>query len=360
MSTSVEEEFDFSGTIGAEAAAEAAKGGDFQREIEFFGLDASPSGIAQGKDKMLVRWLTNYHDVPEGVPQSRYNLGWITVPGHYAPTKPKPPYVKEGQNWPPKMSAGCRKGKPFVKKYNGECYICDVLRVKSSSQVWALAVEREQVTENGQILGYRDKTREVTARDENGEFIVESEDGDRKTYKKKTVPAFVVVQKSNKNFFQPLQAVAGYFGSLLDGDWLISRSGTKADDTTYSHIRVAEQFLPEGNPFDLPGGTKYDLGIPGLMEKVYPDMPDLRKFLVEKVSEDHFGRYFLPGWLPEGFEAKAASQQGATSAPATAGAGMMMTSSPSAAPPSAPEPPKGEEPSSAALDALKNRISPQG
>lgn len=349
-------EFDFSGSTGAEAAEKISKesNSSFAREVEFLSLDASPAGIAQGKNKALVRFLTNFVDPPEGVAQTKYNLGWITLPGHYAPTKTKPPYAKD--NWPAKMGAGCRKGKPFVGKYNGQCYICDNLGVKPSNQTWALAVEREEVRDDqGKILGYQDKTREVTATDENGNFIVEGKNAEGKDqYAKKVVPAYVIISKGWRNFFQPLKAAAGYFQSLLDGDWLITRTGEKADDTSYAPIRVAEQFLPEGNPYGLPGGTKYDLAIPGLMEKVYPDMPDLRKTLVDRVSDETFGRWFIPGWLPEGFE-EGQNGQSSSSAPAQPSPGMMMMSSPSNQP-TAPETPKSEEPSNDALAALKNRV----
>lgn len=344
-------EFDFSGSQGAEVAKESNKGGNFAREVEYFGLDGSPAGVAQGTNQGLFRFVTDSVRRTDG-PMSKYNLAWITVAGHYAQTKPKPEWAKEGANWPTKMSAGCRKDKVFTGKFGGQCLVCEQGN-KSSNRTWALAVEREEVRENGSLLGYRDKTREVNATDEKGDFIVLSTDGDKKTYQMKTVPAFVVMHMGWKNFFGPLSASAAYYdrdnvSGLLSGDWVITRTGTTNNDTNYTFIRVSEQALPEGNPYGLPGGTKYDLAIPGLMEQIYPDMPDLRRLIADKVSDDYFGRFFQPGWTPPDHEAKGPQQQ-------VGGAPMMMMTP--SQPPATPATPAAEEPSSSALEALRNRVT---
>ena len=347
------DEFDFSGSQGATVAQESRKGGDFAREIEYLRLDASPAGKAQGKDRIILRFLTDSHNRHPEQPMSKYNLAWLTIADHYAPTKPKPEYVNKDANWPQKMSATCRKDPVFAAKYGGACFLCDTVKNKPSKRTWALAVEREEVrNEQGQILGYRDKTREVFATDEKGDLIVVGTDSEgKKEYQRKTVPAYIVMSMGWKNFFQPLEGQASYFNSLLDADWLITRTGTKNDDTSYAPIRVAEQVLSDDNPWGLAAGTKYDLSIPGLMEKVYPDMPDLRKIITDRVNDDYYGRFFIPGWTPEGFQA--GQQQGGQQATQTGQA--FMASAPSA--PAAPTPPQGEAPTADALAALQARVT---
>ncbi len=346
------DEFDFSGAQGAEHAQEAMKSGSFEKEIEFLKLDGSPAGAAQGKNQALLRFVTDSVRRRPEEPMSKYNLAWLTIQGHYAPTKPKPPYAREGATWPAKMGGGCRRDPVFKNKYNDTCFVCDQ-GSKPSKRMWALAVERKEIrNDQGGILGYMDKTREIFDTDEKGDLIVLSQNGDKKEYQMKTVPAWTVLSMGWKNFFQPLAGQAAYYNSLLDGDWLITRTGTDNNDTNYSPIRVAEQHMPEGNPYGFPGGTKYDLALPGLMEKVYPDMPDLRTILAERVSDDYFGRFWVPGWLPEGFEEKSNGGQ-SQQAPQGGGAGMMMTNTPS---PQAPQAPQGEAPSSDALSALRDRV----
>jgi hypothetical protein len=317
------EEFDFGGSYGAEVAKESNKGGDFQREIEFLKLDASPAGVAQGKDQTILRLATEYEKKAEfaNFPPNRWTLPWITVKQHYAQTKQRPPYAKEGQTWPAKMYAVCRKDKVFAKKYGGTCLLDD-LGNKPSDRTFALAVEREQVISNGQIVGIRDKTREVLRlrrRRPAGRRAVE---GDKKYYAKKTVPAWVVLNMGYKNFFNALSGQAGYFGTILDADYVVKRTGTETD-TNYTFVRL--------NPITMTGewaqslgvadGTPYHLGMVvaqeegtgrpiTLMERVYPDMPDLRKIVADRTNDEYYGRWFVQGWLPEGFDPTKASGNG--------------------------------------------------
>lgn len=358
------DQFDFSGSMGAEVAKESNKGGTFAREVEYLSLDGSAAGVAQGKNQILVRFLTDVQRRHADQPVTKFNLPWITVAGHYTRTKPRPDYAREGAQWPEKMNAGCRADKVFAKGYPSGCMFCQ-RGEKPSSRTWALAVEREEVrNEQNQILGYQDKTREVFARDEKGDLIVIGKKSDGKDeYQMKTVPAIVVMNMGWKNFFGPLQASAQYFNSLLDGDWVITRSGTKSDDTTYTFIRVAEQTLPENNPFGLPAGTKYDLSIPGLMDAVYPDMPDLRKIIADRVSEDYLGRWFVPGWTPPNHQQQGGQQQvvqqGVVQQTTTTNATFMAPGQPAQqqAAPAVPNTGATEEPPTGALDALRARVT---
>lgn len=352
MSDQDEIEYDFSESQGAEGAEkESASSGGFAREVEYLRLKGDPASKAKGEDSALVRFLT-FQNPPPGGQTDRYHLAWITVQQHYAPTKPKPDYARENGNWPKKMSAVCRKDKVFSKRFNHQCLLDDAGN-KSSAKTWALGVEREEVrNEEGRIIGIRDKTREVIARDENGEPIIESQSGDDITYARKTVPAFVVINQSWSNFFGPLSEVAKYYRDqsdhdpLLDSDWRIIRSGDDTS-TTYTFVRVdGRQPMPEGNPFDLAAGTPYDLGIPGLMEKVYPEMPDLRRSISRLVSEEFYGFWFVPGWSPPEKEGQKKKQK------AQSGGGYMAASTPAT-----PDSGGTAEPTGDALAALQQRVS---
>lgn len=326
--TDMMEEYDFTGSYGAEVAKESNKGGDFQREIEYLTLKADPTSIQQGKDTAIVRLVTEYERKPhfDGFPTTRWSLPWITVKQHYAPTKQRPPYAREGSQWPEKMFVGCRKDKVFAKKFNNQCHICDVVGSKPSDRTYALGIEREQVIENGKITGTRDKMREVLDLGPDGKPIVEKEEGDRKIYKKKWVPAWVVLNFGWKNFFNALSGQASYHQTALGRDYVIKRTGTGNNDTNYAFIPLDPITMTGewAQAIGVAEGTPYDLGliimkeegtgrpIP-LSEVLYPDMPDLRKIIADRVTDDYFGRWFVPGWLPEGFDPSTARGTGAQS-----------------------------------------------
>lgn len=379
MSVDMMEEFDFGSAEGATVAQEANKGGDFAREVEYLSLKADAGSVAAGKNRAIVRVLTEFERKPwmDGTKVTPFNYAWITVAQHYAPTKPKPEYVKPEAKWPQKWNAVCRKDKVFAKKFGGACYICDNLNSKPTNRTWALAVEREQVIENGQIIGIRDKMREVLDRDANGDLIVEREENGKKIYKKKMVPAWLILNFGWKNFFGNLAGQGQYFQTVMDSDYVITRTGEDNNDTNYSFVRLDPIYLPEGNSFGLPAGTKYDLSlivgqdetgrqIP-LREVVYPDMPDLRRIISEKTSDDYYGRYFVPGWLPKGFDPSKVQtgQQGVQNGVQQQGGyqpvqqGGYQQVQPQQAPaPAQPTPPQQQaaEPSQASLDALRNRV----
>lgn len=379
--TDMLDEFDFSGAEGAKVAEASNKGGgDFQREIMYLTLKADPASVHQGKHQAIVRVVTEYERKPwmDGFGVTPYNFAWITVGQHYAPTKQKPPYVKEDRQWQTKWNAVCRKDKIFAKKYANSCYLCDQLSNKTSDRTWALAVEREQVVEDGKVVGYRDKTREVFDRDEKGELIVESTDGEgKKTYRKKVVPAWLVLNYGWKNFFNALSGQAQWNQTVMDRDYVIQRSGEKSNDTNYTFIPLDPITVPAENPWGLPAGAKYDLStiigqteqgrpVP-LVEAVYPDMPDLRRIIAEKTSDDYYGYYFVPGWVPEGFvegQNGSASNGGGSNQIILPGGGGQQQGyqPPQAQPQQAPNPAQpapqaqASAPSGDALAALKDRV----
>lgn len=378
--TDMLEEFDFTGSMGADVAKESNKSGDFQREIEYLTLKADPVSVQQGKDSAIVRLVTEYEKKPhlDGHPPTRWTLPWITVAQHYAPTKQRPPYAREGVNWPEKMYVGCRKDPVFAKKFGGQCYICDVIGNKSSNRTWALGIEREQVIENGQIIGIRDKMREVFDFGPDGKPILLKEDGDKKEYKKKWVPAWVVLNFGWKNFFNALAGQASYHQTVMDRDYVIKRTGVGNNDTNYAFIPLDKILMTgewaqavgvqEGTPYSLGMVVKQDeqTGRPiTLSEILYPEMPDLRRIIADKVSDEYFGRFFIPGWLPEGFDPnKQSSGSGQGGVQNGVQQGYMGGFQNQQAQPQQPQqpvapqtPPQEQAPTAEALAALKARVT---
>lgn len=369
------DEFDFSANEGASVAKEANKGGDFQKEIEFLSLKGDEASINQGLDQAIIRLVTEYERKPWMTSNTAQSLPWITVKQHYAPTKQRPAYAREGSRWPEKMYVGCRKDKVFSKKFNGQCLVCEQGH-KPSDRTWALAIEREQIIENGRPVGMRDKTREVLVFGEDGKPIVVKEGPDgKKEYQKKIVPAWVVLNFGWKNFFNALSGQASYFQTIMGRDYVVKRTGSGNNDTNYTFIPLDPIKIEGQMATDLGvnQGTPYDMGyivgtvdgrdVP-LSELLYPDMPDLRKIISERVSDDYFGRWFTPGWVPEGFDPSAQGNTGGGQSQGVQG-GVQSGYQPTGGvqQPPAPTTPAPQQQGSAggaattsALDALKARV----
>ncbi len=241
---------------GAVAAQEASKslGGNFTR-AEYFQIK-DDGGVAH------LRFITD-HD------------SWITVDQHQnIKTKDKPKDF-QGQSWPERMGAVCRHDQAF--EY-GECYICDFLVdgsavKKPSPRQWALACLREEVIEDGQLVGLRDATRTVKKKKE----------GSKDEYEEVTEKAIVIVNMGWKNFFSTLQAYAGMNGTVLDRDFAVRRSG-KSTDTTYA-------IMPHDKIPDL------DLRNPEIAKKYESDL-DLEEVVADKASDDYYARFFDPRVTP--------------------------------------------------------------
>lgn len=207
---------------------------------------------------------------------------WITVDQHQnISTKAKPDDYPKDRNWPEKMGAVCRKDPAFqgVEGFDGSCYICDHIvnppKVKKASgRVWALACIREEVREDGRLVGFRDKTREVAKTDDKGQPTGE-------TYTEKEI---VVVNMGFKNFFSILQGFGGEYGTVLDRDFKIRRSGNDKD-TTYSIIPM--------DPVPASDGNQLDLRNPEHMKR-YETTLDLIEVISGRASTEFYARFFDP------------------------------------------------------------------
>jgi len=243
---------------GAEEAREASKGAAFPKS-HYFSLDGNPHSP---NNSAILRFLTDKDDL-------------IVVDQHNnIPTKGEPKDF-EG-SWPKAMSAVCRKDRAFEGMYD-DCFICDHIvdgkKIKRpSGRSWALAVLREEVKEDGKIVGYRDATREVAELDDKGKPTGE-------THMEK---AIVIVNMGYKNFFGILDGFGAHYGTLLDRDYKIRRQGTETD-TTYQIVPL--------DPIEVDDdGTIFDLRDPQFMARY--DAPDLVDLVAEKASDDFYARFF--------------------------------------------------------------------
>jgi hypothetical protein len=197
------------------------------------------------------------------------------------PTKAKPEGFKG--NWPSAMPAPCRRDSQFADVYDN-CYICDVLSAsidhykKPGQRYWALACLREEVKEDGKVVGYKDSTVDVTRKDDKGEDVTTTE------------KAIVVLNMGWKNFFSILDGygAAGGYGTVLDRDYKIIRKGEKLD-TTYTILPLAE----------IPG---LDLRNPEVMVAYLPKAGELgsegasddrlAEIIGERASDEFYGTFF--------------------------------------------------------------------
>lgn len=241
------------GTEGIEDAMKRGSG-NFRR-TEMFSLEDG--------EECWIRFLTDL--TPGGV---------ISVFQHFnAPTRTAPADYK-GDSWPSHMGAVCRRDEAFAGMYD-DCYICDVLmpsdkKVKRSKRQWVLGVLREEVREDGLLIGYRDKRRTITIAAKDGRPEQEIEE-----------PAVVYVNMGAKNFFNPLRGFFGKYGTVLDRDYWIKREG-EGLETTYS-------IIPE-DPIRTDEGV-YTAADPEVLKK-YEGLADLEEEIVRRSSDEHYGRFF--------------------------------------------------------------------
>jgi hypothetical protein len=254
---------------GAEAAAEAGKGGGNFPKTHYFGLE--------DQESVLVRFITDKDD-------------WLVVDQHSSVPTKRQPADYQGQNWPQKMGAVCRKDKALRPVYPDGCYICEHLVdgkqvKKAGGRTWALACLREEVRgdgspemggeeQKGKVLGIRDQTREVAEIGPDG----------KPTGVTTVEKAIVVVNMGYKNFFASLTGFAGHYGTVLDRDYLIKRNGTD-QTTTYSIIPL--------DPIVMPDGRKYDLRDPEFAARYATDI-DIVELLLDRSSDEFYGRFFDP------------------------------------------------------------------
>lgn len=223
---------------------------------------------------------------------------WLSVYQHpFAPTRPAPDWMEAEAKgrWPQSMSPICRRTPQFAHFFPDGCYICDHMhevrpaktktkRYYGQVRLWALAVEREEVREDGRVVGYRDVEIEG---DELGE------DG-KPTGKKVMKKKIVVFNMAWKNFFGPLQGFAdAYNGTVLDRDYMITRKG-KDQSTDYNIVPLDPVQRADGSVVDMrdpevvngqPTGRK-------LRDSKLDDGPDLFKMIEDRIDDAYYHRFF--------------------------------------------------------------------
>lgn len=252
---------------GADEAREASKGGGSFARSHFFALDGDP----KSKDNTaILRFLTEFQG----------DEAWIVVQQHQnVPTRPKPSDYPKDARWPEKMSAVCRKDVAFDGMYS-DCFICDNIVGtnnvrKASARVWALACLREEVVENGQVVGYRDATREIAVTNDKGEATGET----------RTEKAIVIVNMGFKNFFSILEGFGGHYKTVLDRDYFIKRVGTDTD-TQYQIVPL--------DPIVDADGKVFDVRRPEIAER-YGEAGSyaaLEAIVVERAADEFYARFF--------------------------------------------------------------------
>lgn len=263
---------------GTDEAKEASKGVSFAR-THYFSLDGNPSSP---NNRAIIRFLTDYTDL-------------IVVNQHNnIPTKAQPKDY-DGQNWPSRMSAVCRNDEAFAGMYD-DCFICDHIvdgkKIKRpGARSWALAVLREEVLEDGVVVGLRDQIREVAEVDADG----------KATGEVRLEKAIVVVNMGYKNFFAAVEGFGKHYKTLLDRDYQITRSGEDTD-TTYAVVPL------DRIPVD-DDGNFYDLRKPEFMDR-YKPAQTLEEIVIERSSDDFYARFFDT-------RVEAPAREGATSGKAT-------------------------------------------
>ncbi len=301
---------------GADESARQAKsgGGNFDK-VNYLSLDDG--------EKAYVRFLIDARPFVDEAGNNR--PGWIVVQQHsFVKTKPKPERKADGKpyegGWPATMGAVCRKtilpgaGGKTIAEFLGDglddgCFICDQMRKpdgkphNSNGKTWALAVLREPVlgdgsealggeAKKGKVIGYRDKTRQVTRT---------APDGTETTTEEKAV---VVVNQADTNFFTTLKDYADEFETVLNLDFIVTRKGT-GKETDYAIVAIPNSI------------GVIDFRTPGLIEERYPNLPDIAAIVMEQAGQDYYTRFFdtrvenLPGKKPESDQEAAPSEGGA-------------------------------------------------
>jgi hypothetical protein len=263
------------GTAAEQAEKEASVSSNGRRGPDYFGLK-------DDGDSAVVRLLTDHDD-------------WIWVNQHsFVPTKPGP---KDAEKWPKNMTSVCRYDKAFGGHY-ADCYIDDA-KLKNSfgkvasarPRVWALAVEREIVrgdgsealggpAKQGVVVGIRDKIDEV---DELGA------DG-KPTGTKLQYPRIVVINQPMKGFFSHFKALHGLYGTVVDRDFSITRSGT-GTDTEYKIVPIDPIADPAtGQNLIKPGTPIWEKYLQAVAEREI----SLEGIVADKASDEYYARFFDP------------------------------------------------------------------
>ena len=239
---------------GGDAAEAGMKSGSFNREV-FFSLDDG--------EGCYIRFVT---DEPE----------WISVDQYaFLPTKPAPAAWTGA--WPKNISAVSRADvnvngeKTFAPLGYADDFIAEHMRdkegkpYKPSKRVWAYVCMREEVRENGVLVGFRDKTREVSYEKDNATVT-------------EVVKDIRICNLGWKNFFAPINGFAKKFGTVLNRDIWVKRKGMGQNDTTYEVV-----------PMDPTPG--WDLRDPSIAAQYPVDKP-IEDLVVYRTSDDYYNRFF--------------------------------------------------------------------
>ncbi|MFE0490173.1 hypothetical protein [Streptomyces griseoaurantiacus] len=267
--------FNRGGTAAEQAEKEANVSSGGRRGPDYLSLKEDGSST-------VLRLLTDHDD-------------WIWVDQHsFVPTKPGP---KDAEKWPKAMTSVCRKDRAFAGHYN-DCYICDA-KLKNSFgklasprvRVWALAIEREIVrgdgsealggpAKQGVVVGIRDKIDEV---DELGA------DG-KPTGVKLQYPRILVINQPMKGFFSHFKALHGLYGTVVDRDFSITRSGT-GTDTEYKIVPIDPVADPAtGQNLIKPGTPIWEKYLQAVAEREI----SLDAIVADKASDEYYARFFDP------------------------------------------------------------------
>jgi len=262
------------GSAAEQAEKEANVSSSGRRGPDFFGLK-------EDGESTVIRLLTDHDD-------------WIWVDQHsFVPTKPGP---KDAEKWPKSMTSVCRKDNAFEGHYS-DCYICDA-KLKNSFgkvatpriRVWALAIERELVrgdgsealggpAKQGVVIGVRDKVDEV---DELGA------DG-KATGNKLSYPRIIVINMPMKGFFSHLKAIHGLYGTVVDRDFQVTRSGT-GTDTEYKFAAIDPIRDATGTNVVAPGTPAWDKYLQAVNEREI----SLEAIVADKATDEYYARFFDP------------------------------------------------------------------
>ncbi|MGA5598451.1 hypothetical protein ACPCSE_29875 [Streptomyces cellulosae] len=273
-STNLTANFRRGGTAAEQAEKEANVSSSGRRGPDFFGLK-------EDGDSTVIRLLTDHDD-------------WIWVGQHsFVPTKPGP---KDAEKWPKNMTSVCRKDSAFEGIY-GDCYICDA-KIKNSFgkvasariRVWALGVERELVrgdgtealggpSKQGVVIGVRDKVDEVDELDADG----------KPTGNKLNYPRIIVINMPMKGFFSHLKAIHGLYGTVVDRDFQVTRSGT-GTDTEYKFAAIDPIRDATGSNAVAPGTPAWDKYLQAVSEREI----SLEGIVADKATDEYYARFFDP------------------------------------------------------------------
>lgn len=286
---------------GAKAAKDAAAQKSRFDKIGYFKLEDG--------EKIVLRFLTDAdpHWVHSETGQIEYAFndgippdnsgnweaigGWITCDQHsFVKTKGKPDGYTG--NWPASMGANCRKDEAFAGMYP-DCFICDFMKKSDGKpysrtpRVNAYAVVREEVMEGGRLVGYKTKVEEKERTDKEG----------KPTGEKYLEPVLLHVQMADKNFFSNLRGYAAHYGTILDRDFVVTRSGSGMNDTSYQFVPCDP--VPNPNEETVKDFPHFDLRNPAVAAKFgvgdYCEdttRTSLVELVVDRASDDYYGRFF--------------------------------------------------------------------